>query len=450
MTDDSNDSLTKDIDNEADGLLSELIQAWPAMSKSEKKEGFSALSRIEAEELFLNLSPHNQAELIEDISAKEKRSWVRLLAPDDIADLIQELGIENRDELLNLLDTQTKKEVLALLAFSEDVAGGLMNSQFIRIRSEMKVDEAISYLRKQSTTSIETLYYAYVLDPDNTLIGVVSFRDLFIAQGNKSIQDIMKTDLVSIPLGLDQEEVAKIFSQNQLMALPVVDEWGHMKGIVTFDDIANVLQEEATEDFQKFGAVESLDQPYMQTGLFELIKKRAGWLVILFFSEMFTASAMGYYHNEIEKAVVLALFIPLIISSGGNSGSQASTLIIRAMALGEVRLKDWWRVFSRELVSGIGLGLILGFIGSLRILLWPSKETLYGPHYHLLAATVGVSVLGCILWGTLAGSMLPFVLKKVGFDPATSSAPFVATLVDVTGIVIYFSVAALFLTGYLL
>jgi len=445
----SDEAPLEDLPNDSDPF-SDLIHCWPAMSSFEKKKSFSALDRTEAEELFLNLSAHEQADLILEISHKEKRSWVRLLAPDDVADLIQELGPESRDEILDLLDNQTRREVWALLAFSDDVAGGLMNSQFIRLRPDMNVDEAITYLRIQARTSVETFYYAYVLEPDNRLIGVTSFRDLFLAQSHKKISDIMKTDLVTIPIGLDQEEVAKVFSHNQVMALPVVDEWGHMKGIVTFDDIASVLSEEATEDFQKYGAVESLELPYMKTGLLELIKKRASWLIILFFSEMFTASAMGYFHAEIEKAVVLALFIPLIISSGGNSGSQASTLIIRAMALGELRIKDWWRVFLREIMAGLGLGIILGSIGALRIMLWPTRDILYGQHYALIAATVGLSVLGIVLWGTLTGSMLPFVLKKFKLDPATASAPFVATLVDVTGIVIYFSIAALLLTGLLL
>jgi magnesium transporter len=260
----------------------------------------------------------------------------------------------------------------------------------------------------------------------------------------------MKTDLIRIPVSLDQEKIAKIFSQQNLMALPVIDEWDHMKGIVTFDDIANVLQEEATEDIQKLGGVEALDMPYMRTPFLELIQKRAGWLVVLFVGEMLTASAMGYFEHELEKAVVLALFIPLIISSGGNSGSQASTLIIRALALGEIRLQDWWRVLGRELISGLALGFILGSVGLLRILFWPTREALYGSHYQMIAVTVAFSVLGCVLWGMISGLMLPFILKKFKLDPATASAPFVATIVDVTGLIIYFTVAHLILEGALL
>jgi len=437
-------------DHQEETLLDTLIRLWPAMSPNEKREGFSALSRVEAEELFLTISAHDQSELLLEVSPSERRSWVRLLAPDDVADLIQELDPSYRESVLTLLDNQSKKEVSALLAFAEDVAGGLMNSQFIRLRPDMTVDEAISYLRRQARTSIEVIYYTYVLDSQNLLVGSVSFRELFMAPSPKFVRDIMKTDLITIPLGLDQEEVAKVFSQSQLPALPVVDEWGHMKGIVTFDDIANVLKEEATEDFQKYGGLETLDLPYMKTGILELMRKRVGWLIILFVSQMFTASAMGYYNAELEKALVLALFIPLIISSGGNSGSQASTLIIRAIALGELRLRDWWRVLRRELVMGLGLGIILGSIGALRVLLWPNNELVYGQHFALIGVIVGLSVVCCVLWGTLTGSMLPFFLKRAKLDPATASAPFIATLVDVTGIIIYFSIAGHFLRGTLL
>ncbi len=427
-----------------------MTESWGSLSPVERREKFAALPRTDAEELFLSLKPHDQAELIAEASALEKRSWVRILAPDDVADLIQDLGPSYKEEVLSLLDPQTRREVTALLAYAEDNAGGLMSSRFVRLRPDMSVDEAISYIRIQSKTHVETIYYAYVIEADQTLVGVVSFRELFSAAPHKKIREIMKTDLIKIPVSLDQEQIAKIFSQHNMMALPVIDEWDHIKGIVTFDDIANVLQEEATEDIQKLGAVEALDLPYMRTPFWEMIQKRAGWLVILFVGEMLTASAMGYFQMELEKAVVLAMFIPLIISSGGNSGSQASTLIIRALALGEIQLRDWLRIFLRELFSGLVLGLILGLVGLSRILLWPTREKLYGTHYDLIAVTVAMSVLGCVLWGTLSGSMLPLLLKKMGLDPATASAPFVATLVDVTGLVIYFSMAHLILSGALL
>ena len=440
----------EEISNPPEDTFQYLQEHWSAFPLHERRERFSHLVRTEAEELFLSLKAHEQAELIAEASPLEKRSWIRMLAPDDVADLIQALGPESKDEILELLDGRTRREVTALLAYAEDNAGGLMSSRFVKLRANMTVDEAISYIRVQAKTQVETIYYAYVIEADQTLVGVVTFRELFASSADKRVAEIMKTDLVRIPVGLDQEQVAKIFSQNNLMALPVVDEWGHIKGIVTFDDIASVLQEEATEDFQKLGGVEALDAPYMKTSFFELVRKRIGWLTILFFSEMFTATAMGFFKYEIERAVVLALFIPLIISSGGNSGSQASTLIIRALALGEVRLRDWWRVLVRELGAGLCMGTVLGLLGALRVVLWPNSESVYGPYYMTLSVTIFAAIIGVVLWGTLTGAMLPFVLRKLKLDPATASAPFVATLVDVTGIVIYFSLASFFLAGKLL
>jgi magnesium transporter len=436
-------------ENSETSILS-LSESWSALSTSERREKFKELPRTDAEELFLTLKTHDQAELISEASQLEKRSWVRLLAPDDVADLIQEIGPESREDILSLLDPQTKREVTALLAYAEDAAGGLMSSRFVRLRPDMSVDEAISYIRIQAKTHVETIYYAYVLDHDQKLLGVVSFRELFSATPGKRVSEIMHEDVLKVPVDLDQEQIGRIFSQQDLMAVPVVDENGIMKGIVTFDDVATAIQEEATEDIHKLGAVETLDAPYLKISMLDMIKKRAGWLMVLFLGEMFTATAMGYFQTEIERAVVLALFIPLIISSGGNSGSQASTLIIRAMALGEVRLRDWWRVLGRELMAGLALGVCLGLVGLCRILVWPTREALYGPHYVLVALTVMCSLIGIVLWGSVSGAMLPFLLKRVGFDPASASAPAVATLVDVTGLIIYFSVASLFLTGVLL
>lgn len=437
------------LDEKQDSVLT-LLDAWSSMTPDERRDKFKELPRTDAEELFLSLKTHDQAELIAEASHLEKRSWVRLLAPDDVADLIQEIGPESKDDLLALLDPQTKREVIALLAYAEDAAGGLMSTRFVRLRPDMTVDEAISYLRIQAKTHVESIYYAYVLDSDQKLQGVISFREIFSAAQGTKIVDIMHTDILKLPPEMDQEQIGRIFSQHELMAIPVVDEHGIMRGIVTFDDIAHAIQEEATEDIHKLGGVESLDAPYMKISMLEMIKKRAGWLLVLFLGEMFTATAMGYFQTEIERAVVLALFIPLIISSGGNSGSQASTLIIRAMALGEVRLRDWWRVLGRELVAGLCLGVTLGLVGLCRILIWPTREALYGPHYVLVAITVMISLIGIVLWGTISGSMLPFLLKKVGFDPASASAPAVATLVDVTGLIIYFSVASVVLHGVLL
>jgi magnesium transporter len=437
----------------AGGILAtadSVLAAWPALTLAERSDIFRALPRGEAEDLFLSLEATDQAEILHLVSPTEQRSWVRLLAPDDVADLIQECPSEERQGLLGLLDDTSRREVTALLAYAEDEAGGLMNSRFIRVRPEMAVDEAITYLKQQARTQIETIYYVYVLDGDQKLLGVASLRQILSAPPERRVHEIMEAELKVIPDDMDQEEVSRVFSQNEFTAMPVVDSEGRMKGIVTVDDIVTVVQEEATEDFQKMGGTEALDAPYFQSSFTEMIQKRAGWLTVLFIGEMFTATAMGFFSREIERAVVLALFIPLIISSGGNSGSQATTLIIRAMALGQVRLRDWWRVFMRELASGIVLGAILGMIGLLRIIVWPARETLYGPHYFLVAVAVSLSLVGVVLWGTLAGSMLPFLLRRLGFDPASASAPFVATIVDVTGLIIYFTLASLVLGGTLL
>lgn len=430
--------------------LSMLQDDWSQFSKEKRREHFESLNRTEAEELFLNLGPADQYELLTGLSHLQIRSWLRLLAPDDAADLIQQVDHEHKDEYLSLLDPQTKREVSALLAYAEDKAGGLMNSRFIRLRPNMNVDEAISYIRIQAKTQVETVYYSYVLDPEQKLVGVVSFRELFASSPSRKVDEIMHTDIIKISVDMDQEHIGQVFSKYELMAVPVIDAEGKMVGIVTFDDIAQAVQEEATEDIHKIGAVETLDAPYLQISLGEMIKKRAGWLLILFIGEMFTASALGYYEDKIHRAVVLSMFLPLIISSGGNSGSQASTLIIRAMALGEVKLRDWWRVFIREIATGLCLGVCLGLIGLLRIFFWPWREQMYGSHYHLIAVTVATSVIGVVLWGTISGSMLPFVLRKFKLDPASASAPAVATIVDVTGVIIYFSTASLILKGTLL
>lgn len=426
-----------------------LEHAWPILDDEERLEGLRLLPRVEAEDVFLSLSPREQAALLAAMAPRERRSWIRLLAPDDAADVIQAAPAELRDELLDLLDDITRREVRALLAYAEDDAGGLMSPRFARVRPDMTVDEAIRYLRRQ-VQRVETLYYVYVLDRQQRLLGVVSFRELFAAPPDALVRDIMHADVVAVREDTDQEEVARLFAEHDLLAIPVVDEQGRMKGLVTVDDIVDVLQEEATEDIQKIGGSEALDAPYFDTPLPRMVRKRAGWLAALFVSEMLTSTAMGYFEHTIQRAVVLALFVPLIISSGGNSGSQASTLIIRAMALGEVRLGDWWRVLRREAMSGLLLGAILGAIGFLRVAVVGGLTGAYGAHAGLLAAAIALAVLGVVLWGTLVGSMLPFLLRRLGFDPASASAPFVATLVDVTGIVIYFLVATTILRGSLL
>jgi len=333
--------------------------------------------------------------------------------------------------------------------YPEDEAAGLMHSGFVRISEDMTVEEAIGAIRRQAE-HVEMIYYAYALDDEQHLAGVVSFRELVSAERSKKVRDTMRKDYVFVPEDEDKEVVAQVLARHRLLAVPVLDAHRHMLGIVSSADLAGVVQQAASEDILKIGGMEALEGPYMDVTFAQMIKKRAGWLAILFLGEMLTATAMGYFSDEISRAVVLALFIPLIISSGGNSGSQATTLVIRAMALGEIRLRDWYRVIRRELLAGLTLGAILGLIGITRIFLWHVLRGTYGEHYGVIALTIGCSLIGVVMFGTLAGSMLPFILRGCGLDPASASAPFVATLVDVTGLIIYFSVASVILRGVLL
>ena len=428
----------------------ELRDAWPALSRDERVESFKLVPHATADDFFLSLSAQEQADLILALGPGERRTWLRLLAPDDAVDVIQATSGETREALLRELDDTTRREVQALLAYAEDDAGGRMNPRFARMRPEMTIDEAISYLRRQTREKVETVYYAYVLDTQQHLLGVVSLRQLFQSTPDKRVDDVMSRDLITVAEDTDQEAVSRLFASQSLMAIPVVDAERRMKGIDTLDDIVQVVQEEATEDIQKVGGMEALDAPYFEVSFLSMLKKRAGWLLVLFLGEMLTATAMGYFEDEIARAVVLALFVPLIISSGGNSGSQATTLIIRSLALNEVRLRDGWRVARREVLAGVSLGAILGVVGIIRILVWQRFFGSYGEHAVLVALTVGLSLMGVVTWGTLSGSMLPFALRRLGFDPASASAPFVATLVDVSGLVIYFTVASLLLRGTLL
>lgn len=429
--------------------MNELLEAWPMLGKQERMQHFQRLPREHADDFFLGLDPRDQYELLCSVPEGERRIWMRLLAPDDAADLIQLAPVSARNSLLDMLDSSSRQEVTALLAYKEDQAGGLMSPRFARLRPEMTVDEAINYLRRQAP-QLETMYYAYALDTEQKLLGVVSLRDLFSADRTKKVTDVMRKEFVKATDQMDQEALARLFSEHHLMAIPIVDRDGRMHGIVTVDDIVHVVEREAGEDIQKIGGSEAFDEPYLRIGFMSMVKKRGGWLAALFLGEMLTATAMGYFEGEISKAVVLALFIPLIISSGGNSGSQATTLVIRAMALGEVRLSQWWLVIRREVMAGVVLGAMLGLIGMTRILIWQAVAKPYGEHYMQVALTVGCSLVGVVLFGTMAGSMLPFILRSIGVDPASASAPFVATLVDVTGLVIYFTIASIIMRGTLL
>ena len=428
--------------------LDEVKDGWSLFDAEERLDAFHMMPRLDAEDLFLELDAGDQASLVASLPPSERRSWLRLLAPDDAADLVQAAPPEDRTSLVALLDEVTQKDVTGLLAFAEDAAGGLMNPRYARLRPDMRVDEAIAYLRRLARERLATNYYAYVLDPESHLMGVVSLRELFAATEEKRVRDVMQTDVIKADESMDQESLARLFAKHDLVAIPIVDAENRMKGLVTIDDIVDVVREEATEDIQRMGGTEALDEPYLTATFGHMIKKRAGWLAALFIGELFTATAMSQYDDAIKVASVLSLFVPLIISSGGNSGSQATTLVIRAMALGEVRLRDWWRVIRRELASGLALGALLAPIGVIRILVWGRMGWAnYTTHYPLVALAVGLSVIGVVTWGTIIGSMLPFILRRLKFDPASASAPFVATIVDVSGLVIYFTIAILFLRG---
>ena len=429
----------------------ELRQIWSSLDREDRRRAFDHMaSRTEREDFFLGLSARSQAELLLEFPEERRRAWIRLLAPDDAVDVVQELPPDERVRLVDALDTFAQREVNALLAYAEDDAGGLMSPRYTRVRPDMTVDEAISYVRRQARDRSGGGHYVYVTDDTQQLLGVLSFRELFAAAPGTRVREVMNPSPITAREDEDQEELSRRFAEHNLTAVPVIDEAGRMKGIVTVDDIMDVVAEETTEDIHKYGGVQALDVPYLEVGLFQMLRKRAPWLAVLFIGEMLTATAMAYFEDEIARAVVLALFIPLIISSGGNSGSQASTLVIRAMALGEVALRDFWRVTRRELVTGLALGSILGLIGLLRVVVWGTVFDGFGPHFVLLGLTVAASLVGVVLFGVLAGSLLPFALRRMNLDPASASAPFVATLVDVAGVVLYFSLAAALLRGTLL
>lgn len=413
------------------------------------------------QKVILNLEPHRAVKTLKFLDLKLQKKLIHTLPSNKVAELIQNMHFDDRTALLSELTSESVKklvlflphadriETLALLGYPEDSVGRLMNPDYIEVKSHFTVQDALNKIRKLGR-NIENINFIYIIDENEKLIDDINLKELLISAPETKLSDMMDRKYLALHVNDDQEEATFIFRKNNRAVLPVIDDGGILLGIVTIDDILRVESEEATEDIQKIGGTEALDEPYMNTSFFELIKKRAPWLIILFIGEMLTASAMAFFEDEIARAVVLVLFIPLIISSGGNSGSQASTLIIRAMALGEISFEDWWRVMRREILSGLVLGSILGSIGFLRIIIWNSISPIYGEHYILIGLTVAITLLFIVLWGTLCGSMLPILLKKMGFDPATSSAPFVATLVDVTGLVIYFAVASLLLSGTLL
>jgi magnesium transporter len=444
--------------------LRDLFREWPPadvaevildMDEDDQVIVFRVLPAALAADVFEYLDVEAQQKLLRAMAHEQCISILNEMSPDDRTALLEELPSAAARQLIQLLTPEERRVAQALLGYPEGSVGRLMTPDFIAIHEDWTVQDVLTFVREHGRDS-ETLNVIYVVDDRGKLIDDLRIREFLLRPLDARVSDFRDHTFTSLKVNDSQQDALNAFRKYDRAALPVLDSSGVLVGIVTVDDMLDVAEEEATEDIQKIGGMEALDEPYMRISLWRMVRKRAGWLVILFLGEMLTATAMASYQDEIAKAVVLALFLPLIISSGGNSGSQASTLIIRAMALGEVTLRDWWRVAGREIRAGISLGAILGAIGAARVAIWSLigeeyfHRDLYGPHWPLVALTVGVALVGVVLWGSLSGSMLPFVLRRLGADPATSSAPFVATLVDVTGLVIYFSIALLIMRGAML
>jgi magnesium transporter len=412
-----------------------------------------ALPQERAADVLEYLDEELRSEVLERLPTRQAAALVTEMTPDDRADVLEELEEERADEILAKIPAAEREETERLLAYEPDTAGGLMTTEFVSVSEDERVEDALAGVRRIARGGKrEAMHAIYAVDSRGGVRGVMSLTELLAAREGALIREVAWEEVVTVAPTMDREEVARLTSEYDLVVLPVVDDERRILGVVTVDDVIDALVEEHTEDVQRFGGMEALDEPYMQIGLLNMLRKRGGWLSILLVGEMATAAVMKHFELEIGRALVLTLFIPMIMSSGGNSGSQATSLIIRAMALGEVKLSDWWRVALRELPSGLALGLLLGFLGVLRVLIWQYLGISggYGQHYLAIAAVVGVALVGVVTFGSLAGSMLPFVLRKIGFDPASASAPFVATLVDVTALSIYFYVALFFLKGSLL
>jgi magnesium transporter len=440
------------------GALREIFREWPPadvaevildLDEDERVIIFRLLPTALAADVFEYIDVDAQQELLRAMAHEQVVAILNEMSPDDRTALLEEMPSAAARQLIRLLTPDERRVAQALLGYPEDSVGRLMTPDFIAIHDDWTVKEVLDHIREFGSDS-ETLNVIYVVDERGKLIDDLRMREFLLRPLEATVSDFRDRNFVSLKVNDTQEEALNAFRKYDRAALPVLDSNGVLVGIVTADDMLDVAEEEATEDIQKFGGMEAVDEPYMRIPLLVMVRKRAGWLVVLFLGEMLTASAMSYYEGAIAKAVVLALFLPMIISSGGNSGSQASMLIIRAMALGEITLADWFRVMRKEIVSGLLLGLVLGTIGFLRVAVWAQFSPIYGPHWMLVALTVGFALIGVVLWGSLSGSMLPFILRRVGADPATSSAPFVATLVDVTGLIIYFSIALLIMRGAML
>lgn len=441
-----NQNLREFLDDQNISDVADLIYNYP----EHETLIVSSMSIHRAASVFKILELSNQKEIIRELPPHKTAALLNELPPDDRTDFLEELPSNVVRELIKLLNAEERKVALSLLGYPENSVGRLMTPDYVYVYEHNTVAEVLETIRTKGKDS-ETIDVIYVINKNGELIDDIRIREFLLAPPDKKVSEIMDSRYIALNVYDDQEKASETFKMNHRVALPVVSNSNKLLGIVTIDDILWVAEEEFSEDIQKIGGTSALDEPYLEMPIFRLFKKRIVWLVVLFLGEMLTATAMAYFEDEIAKAVVLALFVPLIISSGGNTGSQASTLIIQAMAVGEITIADWWRVIRREIASGLLLGIVLGLIGFLRIVVWHSlSPSLYGQHWMSIAITVGIALIGVVLWGTISGSMLPIILKKFGADPAVSSAPFVATLVDVTGLVIYFSVAFLILSGKLL
>ena len=427
--------------------IADLITNLPA--ENEQVIIFRLLHQDLATDTFEYLDFDMQMNLIKAMGKEEVASILNEMSADDRTALLEELPSSAAKQMIMMLSPEERKIATSLLGYPENSVGRLMTPEYIAVNPDWDIMQTLEHIRKYGKDS-ETLNIIYVVDSKGKLIDDIKIREVLLAPLENKIADLMDENFVELNVHDDQEKAVEVFKKYDRVALPVVDALGFLIGIVTVDDVLDVAEEEATEDIHKLGGTEALEEPYIDTTIMDMVKKRGKWLVVLFIGEMLTASAMGFFEDQISKAIVLSLFVPLIISSGGNSGSQAATLVIRAMSLGEITLKDWWRVMKREIVSGLMLGIILGAVAFLRMIVWTFFVESYGPHWVYIGLTVSFSLIGVVLWGTLSGSMLPFILKKFGADPATSSAPFVATLVDVVGIIIYFGFAIILLTGSLL
>jgi len=453
----------------------DLADVAELLEREQLQQFLTALGPARAADVLEYLDEELRTEFLEAITPRQAAELVTQMTPDDRADTLEEIDEEHVEEILSEIPAEARHETERLLAYEPDTAGGLMTTEVVSVSADMTVESALENVRTVARSGRkEAMHAIYTTDEQGRVVGVMSLRELLAAPAGAKINDIAWSEVVAVSPRADREEVARVIANYDIVAVPVVSESGHLMGVITVDDVIDAMQEEQTEDVQKLGGMEALDEPYSTISFWRMIRKRAGWLSALFLGEMLTATALGVYQKEIDKQTVLALFLPLIISSGGNSGSQGTSLLIRALALREVTLRDWWRVAGKEIATGLTLGVILAVIGFSRIELWQwlsdhgwsigsfhlghnydistirtatvdgafkDVDVVTAGQHHLLALTVGLSLLGVVMFGTLVGSMLPFAFRRLGFDPASASAPFIATFVDVTGLIIYFNVA---------